>query len=147
MGKQEIAAALKSARKFRGFTQVDAAKATNLTYQAISNFERGTNRVETNALNKLCSLYGISVKSILDCREWEPDYVEDFLHATDDAQRREILQSCGPCPRFICEYNDLLSPGTSNFDKRFADIFQRMSQEQRNSLLSYAEFLVNKDKV
>lgn len=107
MGKQEIAAALKSARVYRDFTQADAAKATGLTYQAISNYERGTNRVDSITLDKLCSLYRISVESVLNCEDWDDEsYIEDFLRARSDAERKQILQSCGPCSRFICEYND-----------------------------------------
>lgn len=157
MGKLEIAAALKNARNYRGFTQADAAKATDLTYQAISNYERGTNRVDSLTLDKLCSLYRISVESVLDCREWELDYVEDFLRAKDEATKRDILKGCGPCPRFICEYNDyLLGAGKMSTsvpegghaenivkiagrDGRFVE--KRLSDKELQALMSFVDLL------
>lgn len=144
MGKLEIAAALKNARNYRGFTQADAAKATNLTYQAISNYERGTNRVDSLTLDKLCSLYRISVESVLDCREWEFDYVEDFLRAKDESIKKEILKGCGPCPRFICEYNDLLGYNEeqlssdlslTEFELTVIKRLRRLTEEQQQAFL------------
>lgn len=123
IGKQEIAAALKTARIFRGLTQSDAAKATGLTYQAISNYERGTNRVDSLTLDKLCSLYRISVESVLNCKDWDDDsYTEDFLRARSDAEKKQILQSCGPCSRFICEYNEYVVSEDSKIVKSINDL-------------------------
>ena len=146
MGKLEIAAALKSARVYRGLTQGDAAKATNLTYQAISNYERGTNRVDSLTLDKLCSLYKISVESVLDCKEWDdPTYMEDYLHARSDLERKQILQSCGPCPRYICEYNDCVvsedskisfnSNELTEFEREVITRLRRYSEEKQRAFL------------
>lgn len=150
MGKIEIATALKTARNYRGLTQVDAAKATNLTYQAISNFERGTNRVESIALGKLCSLYKISVKSVLDCRDWDEDYVQDFLRAKSDDTRRDILRACGPCPKFICEYNDLLifddaqepkDDGLTDIQRKYLAVIEKLSPAKQQEGLNFLVYL------
>lgn len=66
MGKNEIAAKIKNARLAAGMTQAEAARKLGCTYQAISNYERGTSRVEVDILVKLCDIYGISINDVLD---------------------------------------------------------------------------------
>lgn len=69
MGKNEIAAKIKNARLAAGMTQAEAARRLGCTYQAISNYERGTSRVEVDILVKLCDIYGISINDVLDVEE------------------------------------------------------------------------------
>ncbi len=65
MGKEEIAKRIKNARVAAGFTQSDAAKRLGISYQAVSNYERGINRIDSDTLNKLCNIYSVSINSIL----------------------------------------------------------------------------------
>lgn len=60
-----IASRLREARKKAKLTQKDVAEKVGLSPQAISNFERGTNRVSNDILRKLCELYNISADTIL----------------------------------------------------------------------------------
>lgn len=66
MGKAEIAKKIRDARKAKGLTQADVAKVIGVTPQAISNFERGKNRISNDILRSLCEIYGISADLILD---------------------------------------------------------------------------------
>ena len=54
MGKDEIAARIKQARLEAGLTQAQAAERIGVTYQAISNYERGKNRMDNDTLLALC---------------------------------------------------------------------------------------------
>ena len=65
MSIDEIAIRLKKARKNAKMTQADVAAHLGITYQAISNYERGITRVDTDTLVKLCAVYNISVSDIL----------------------------------------------------------------------------------
>ena len=65
MSIDEIAIRLKNARKTAKMTQAEAAAHLGITYQAISNYERGITRVDTDTLVKLCAVYNISVSDIL----------------------------------------------------------------------------------
>ena len=57
--REKVAECLKFGRKLAGLTQSDVAEKLGVTYQAISNYERGINRIDQDTLLKLCSLYGI----------------------------------------------------------------------------------------
>lgn len=69
MGKNEIAVKIKNARLAAGMTQAEAARRLGCTYQAISNYERGTSRIEVDILVKLCDIYGISINDVLDVED------------------------------------------------------------------------------
>lgn len=65
MGKEEIARRIRTARIDAGLTQAQAADAAGISYQAISNYERGINKIDVEILMKLCSLYNISILDII----------------------------------------------------------------------------------
>ena len=65
MTKQEIAARLKKARIDAGMTQAEAAEKLGVSYQAVSNYERGTNRVDSATLSRLCEIYGVRPAEML----------------------------------------------------------------------------------
>lgn len=65
MSITEVGRRLKKARQDAGLTQKEVATRLGITYQAISNYERGTNRVDTDTLTKLCAIYGIAISSLL----------------------------------------------------------------------------------
>lgn len=65
MGKEEIASKLKKARVNSKMTQKEVADILGMTYQAISNYERGKTKVESDILVKLCKIYNVSVPDIL----------------------------------------------------------------------------------
>ena len=71
MDTQIIANRIKEARKKAGLTQKEVADRLGMTYQAISNYERGVNRIEVSILSALCNLYGISVPEILQGHDSE----------------------------------------------------------------------------
>lgn len=79
MGKVQIAERLKAAREMAGLTQDAAAKALGVTYQAISNWERGVTRVDTDALQELSSLYNASITWIITGGT-ESDFEIDLEH-------------------------------------------------------------------
>ena len=63
--KRTIASNIRRARLAAGMTQADAAKELNITAQAISNFERGINGVESSLLLRMCEIYKTSMSYIL----------------------------------------------------------------------------------
>ena len=65
MGKEEIASKLRQARIKSNMTQREVADILGMTYQAISNYERGKTKVESDILVKLCKIYNISVPDVL----------------------------------------------------------------------------------
>jgi len=74
MGRVEIAKRLRQARNEAKHTQASAASALGLTSQAISNYERGINGVESDILRRLCDLYQVSVDWVLGGSSDDPIY-------------------------------------------------------------------------
>ena len=66
MGKAEIAKIIRDARKAKGLTQAEVAKRLGVTPQAVSNFERGKNRISNEILRSMCEIYGISADLVLN---------------------------------------------------------------------------------
>lgn len=64
-GEGDISERLKQARILAHKTQKEVADVLGMTYQAISNYERGKTKVENDILIKLCQIYGVSISEIL----------------------------------------------------------------------------------
>lgn len=115
MSRECIALAIKTARERRGLSQAKLANQLGITYQALSNYERGRNRVPIDMLKSICKELNISIESVVDSSLWEDGYYEDFLSAKYDSWRLAIIEETGCAdPRLICEYNDLLKASPSH---------------------------------
>ena len=65
MSKLEIARRMRAARRKTGLTQSQVAKMLGVSAQAISNYERGTNRIDSETLSRLCQIYGMDLEEAL----------------------------------------------------------------------------------
>ena len=109
MGKEEIASKLKQARIKANMTQREVADILGMTYQAISNYERGKTKVESDILIKLCKIYNVSVPEILSDTSENKDIdpllltqgFEKATAQTEDRRLREIIHC----------YNDMTDEG------------------------------------
>lgn len=63
--KQEIAQKVKNLRVASGLTQSQVAERLGITYQAISNYERGKNSIETDLLFAMCDIYNADPITVL----------------------------------------------------------------------------------
>lgn len=63
--KKEIAQKMKNLRIEAGLTQLEVAKKLGITYQAVSNYERGKNSIETDLLLAMCDIYNADPMSVL----------------------------------------------------------------------------------
>lgn len=88
MGKEDIAARLRQARLSAGKTQKEVADCLGITYQAVSNYERGKTKVESDVLIKLSRIYGISVPALLG----EPVEAPVVSECTSDSFTEEETQ-------------------------------------------------------
>ena len=62
--KRSIASNIRRARLNANMTQAEAAEKLGVTAQAISNFERGVNGIETSVLLRMCEIYNVSFYAI-----------------------------------------------------------------------------------
>ena len=65
MVKKTIASNIKRARIASNMTQAEAADRLGITAQAVSNFERGVNGIESSLLLRMCEIYNTSMSNIL----------------------------------------------------------------------------------
>ena len=115
MKKEEIASRLRQARIESNMTQKEVADILGMTYQAISNYERGKTKVESGILVKLCEIYSISV----------PDILSD----TTINKKKEINK---------------ISTKTDLRLKKIIECYNGMTETGRNGLLDQAEYLFSK---
>lgn len=86
---------LRSARKKAGLTQSDVADRLGVTYQAVSNYERGKCRVESGVLRQLCILYHISPVELLETPEWDEGQQRLYESAQTEAEKLSLFELLG----------------------------------------------------
>lgn len=114
MGKEEIAAKLRQARITSNMTQREVADILGMTYQAISNYERGKTKVESDILVKLCKIYNISVPDILSDNPINKEIVTDIKK--EEGNRKDMrLQEIINCYNVMTEEGKNLLLGQAQF--------------------------------
>ena len=101
MSVTEIGRRLKKARLDAGLTQAEAAKKLGLSFQTISSYERGINRIDSDTLLKLCEIYRTSVSRLLTTPAWSDEMREEYENSDDE--RKDLLIELWGCPDFLIE--------------------------------------------
>ena len=91
-GEGDISERLKQARILAHKTQKEVADILGMTYQAISNYERGKTKVESDILIKLCQIYGISFSEVLS--EQPINNQKLFASPTEPDKRLQKIIHC-----------------------------------------------------
>ena len=76
-----IAKVIRQARIDRNMTQMNLADAMGVSYQAVSNWERGNSMPDISKLEQLCSVLGITVNDLLGIQEPAPTKAEEMTVA------------------------------------------------------------------
>lgn len=146
MSVTEIGRRLKKARLDAGLTQKEVANSLGITYQAVSNYERGTNRVDTDTLTKLCRIYGIQISDLLSTPAWDSSMFEAYRNADTEDQRQYYLQIWGTPAELIEEVNNLREPDKNPlspedemilYKYHHGDIFADLTVEEKNIINKY----------
>ncbi|MEO1109639.1 MAG: helix-turn-helix transcriptional regulator [Pseudomonadota bacterium] len=64
--KQEVGSRVKAARKMRGMTQATLAEAIGMSFETVSNLERGKTAPNFNTLSDIASALSIEMKFFFD---------------------------------------------------------------------------------
>ena len=74
---QKIGKKISSLRKEKGLTQMELADRMNISYQAVSNWERGNTMPDISKLPELAEIFGVSIEELL-CDERKGKLVEEI---------------------------------------------------------------------
>ncbi|MGI6491494.1 MAG: helix-turn-helix domain-containing protein [Pelotomaculum sp.] len=82
---------LKEARTNKGLTQEEAAKHLRITFQALSNYERGVRDPDTDLLKSIAALYGVTADYLLGLSDVKtPIKTIAAYHDGDDWTEEEL---------------------------------------------------------
>lgn len=133
MSVTEIGRRLKKARLDAKMTQAEAARNLGVSFQTISSYERGINRVDSDTLMKLCAIYKTSVGELLRTPAWSKDMREEYERASEE--RKDRLIELWGCPDFLIEReNQKREPDTSHLsalDEAILYAYHRATKEDR----------------
>ena len=153
MGASEIGRRLKKARIDAGLKQADVAKILGITYQAISNYERGVNRVDTDTLQRLCSVYNIKVSDLLRTPARTSEMLSMYRGASTSEEKQHLLSIWGVPDFLIEETNNQREPDTKPLQSmhelvltpdelsRISAAMSQMNQEGRERAVELVEDL------
>lgn len=113
MSISEIGRRLKKARLDAGLTQKEVAEKLGITYQAISNYERGTNRVDTDTLTRLCNIYSIKISDLLTTPAWDEGMFAAYHNASSPEEKDYYLELWGVPSQLIEETNNRREPDSN----------------------------------
>ena len=74
---QKIGRKIAELRKQKSMTQMELADRMNISYQAVSNWERGNTMPDISKLPELAEIFGVSMEEIL-CDERRAKIVEEL---------------------------------------------------------------------
>ena len=85
---EKIAKTIKEKRIEKNMTQVALADFMGVSYQAVSNWERGNSMPDISKLEDLCSVLGISVAELLGIENSETNLtIPDCYYWSDNIQK------------------------------------------------------------
>lgn len=92
----KIAKRIKEERIAQNLTQMNLADAMGVSYQAVSNWERGNSMPDISKLEDLCRVLKISVNSLLGMEDEKTSAVEKVLQKEDAVLTAEELAEIAP---------------------------------------------------
>ena len=92
---QKIGRQISSLRKKKGMTQMELADALGISYQAVSNWERGNTMPDISKLPELAEIFGVSIEEIL-CDERKGKIAEEMSEGKTPEMSKEELADFAP---------------------------------------------------
>ena len=88
----KVANNIKVARTKKNMTQMNLADEMGVSYQAVSNWERGNSMPDISRLQELCTILEISFEDLVDEKNQETEIVEKLMLNKEDVTIEEIVQ-------------------------------------------------------
>ena len=84
-------------RKSKGMTQEDLGKVLNVTYQAVSKWERGEALPDFMMMSRIAKFFEVPLS------HFEDGAVTQQVAASDTAQKKKVIGMCTVCGRMLEE--------------------------------------------
>ncbi len=98
---KEIGRKISEFRKVSNMTQMELADRLNISFQAVSNWERGNSMPDISKLPELAELFGISIDELLGKKS---ELISNIIEGDMEGVFRKYAGSCrrteGSCPYF-----------------------------------------------
>lgn len=155
MSKNEIGKRLKNARLNRHFTQAEVANRLGCTFQAISNYERGTSRIDSDTLFRLCEIYGITPLDLMRTPMWDDSMLADYRNAKSTAEKMRYFDMWGVPAELMADYNELVEPeeettpgeqALTEGEKTLLELFRKVPADQQAMVLQMIRVALNAAK-
>lgn len=144
----KVAKRIREARIGKNMTQMQLADAMRVSYQAVSNWERGNSMPDISKLEDLCSALDISVSELLGMEEKGTAAVEKVLQ--DEALTVEELTEIVPMlpPETVKEQTQKTNDGKRKWDlKALAELAVFMDDDLLEEIIEEAQVDSLKDLV
>lgn len=130
---QEIGARISTLRKQQNMTQMELADRLGISFQAVSNWERGNTMPDIAKLPELAELFGVSIDELFG----KP---APILHAALNNTLAEYVQEAKPALEELAETAPILKP------EQIGEAFENMSIEEDEDSVSPDEDHVPPDE-
>ena len=137
---KKVAKKIKDARIAKNMTQMNLADAMGVSYQAVSNWERGNSMPDISKLEDLCRELDISINELLGAETRETIVVEKIVKNKDAELTMEELGNIAPMlpPKTVNEQVKKASGKKYNI-KALAEIVMFMDDDLLEELLDEVE--------
>lgn len=152
MTNQSLGNRLRAARQKAGLTQSEVAARLGVTYQAVSNYERGKCRVESGVLRQLCILYHVSPVALLETAEWDEGQRRLYEAAETATEKLSLFELFGVPAELEDEYAQLTAQkkaavpgddGLSAEENALISLFRSIPESNRALVLDMVKAALN----
>ncbi len=128
----KVAGVIRSARIAKNLTQADVADAMGVSFQAVSNWERGNSMPDIGKLGELARLLGVSMEELLG--EAEAGTVRKVLRAEERSEPPQVTY------KELAEVSPILPPETT---ERLVDAASKVQDMHLEDLAALAPHLAS----
>ena len=100
---QKIGKKIVALRREKNMTQTELADRLNVSFQAVSNWERGQSMPDISKLPELAEIFEVSIDALLGARS-------RFVESVSEGKMEEYLESAEASPEEIAEAMPILTP-------------------------------------
>ncbi|MEK7511171.1 MAG: helix-turn-helix transcriptional regulator [Patescibacteria group bacterium] len=96
-----VGARIRLLRRVRGLSQQSLAEAAGVTFQQIQKYEKGTNRVSSSMLTRICKTLGVPVSEMFGEASERAGAVDEVADLLTEPGALELLKAYAALPKGV----------------------------------------------